>query len=187
MSLRLHHLLASAGVAILVGASMPSAATAPPAVATTTPQVTVRKSRCRDPLNTSCANTDLAVAFCETDEVLIGGGCLVPGEDGVTTTPVNKKRQFPRPLTGLMQGPVNRAVASAFTFATPPHAGVTTDLFTADEGQGPMPLGAGWMCQISHRGAAGFYYPPSCVADAPTCFQGSWWFYTEAYAQCLRP
>lgn len=146
---------------------------------------TVRKSACTGPDLTGCSSITLAAAFCEPDELLISGGCLMPGENGENPGP-DMARVFPRAMIGLYSAPVRRASGQPMTLGTE-DASTSVDLILGSDGAAEMPLGAGWMCQVQSTtfGQGQVIYPQGGTLGANS-LQGGWYYRTRAYAVCLR-
>lgn len=145
------------------------------------PTVTIRKST---------GSYERAIAFCEADEVLMGGGCFVPPENLYDSDyddyDTYHTGNFPRPLVGLTSVPVAPGTTLADLRPTTGIGGnimpFPGDLIADNDGAVASPMGGGWGCRagIVQHNAAG------AAQAITTNFYEGWWFHVKAYAVCME-
>ena len=134
-----------------------------------------------------------AVAYCNSNETLLAGGCYFPPENHYDVTYTDAATYntggYPRPLVGMTSVPVGpgKVVADIRpkVGSVPANRVVPFDAdIVADEtGSAPSPAGGGWACRagvINYDSAAGGQFVNS------TMLTESWFFRVQAYATCLK-
>ncbi len=149
--------------------------------ATVVPEVNIRKST---------GSYERAIAFCENDEVLTGGGCFMPPSNNYDPAYPDYETYFTggysRPLVGMTSVPVDPGTSLDDlrpTAQTDPNIiPFPGDIIGANSGDVESPLGGGWGCRagiVQHNDAPG-------AQAITTNFYEGWFYHVKAYAVCMK-
>jgi len=145
------------------------------------PEITIRKST---------GSLERAIAFCEADEILAGGGCFMPPSNDYDPANADYDTHFtgayPRPLVGMTSVPVAPGTSlddlrpTATTGANIiPFPG---DIIADDSGFVAATSGGGWGCRagiVQHDAAA-------AAQAITTNLYEEWFYHVKSYAVCMR-
>jgi hypothetical protein len=144
-------------------------------------QVTIRKATATSPVS-------VAIAFCEDNEILTGGGCFLPPENLYDPDYANYETyftgNFPRPMVGLTSVPVAAGTTAADIRPVAAVDGIIPfpgDIIAEDAGSIVVAPAGGWACRpgvVQHNDTGG-------AQAITTNLYEEWFFPVKAYAVCM--